>query len=165
MSRTDDAGEARPVSRMEGSTVKRGLRQSLWVAVSMLMASLVAAPFADAATVWRANWRVEGYVGQAPASTKTEAHVTLLYSGKEYPFDLTEATVISGRVPPRQLLDDIEHHQMKLLLRGKPDVLGPLLKASPGDKVALFGHHDGGWRDLQVTQVTAGSSSATPSAK
>ena len=145
--------------------MRRWLGRSACVAVSLLATSLLAQPSARAATVWRANWRVEGYVGQAPAGTKTEAHVTLLYSGKEYPFDLTEATVIAGRVPPRQLLDDIEHHQMKLLLRGTPDVLGPLLKATPGEKIALFGHHDGGWRDLQVTQVTTGSSSATPSAQ
>jgi hypothetical protein len=150
---------------MEGSTVRRRLHQSVGVAATLLLASLLTAPCADAATVWRANWRVEGYVGQAPAGTKPEAHVILLYSGKEYPFDLTAATVVTGRVPPRQLLDDIEHHQMRLLLRGQPDVLDGLLKAAPGTKLVIFGHHDGGWRDLKVTKISAASTSSTPAAK
>ena len=145
--------------------MRRCLGQSVCIAATLVLSSLLTARCADAATVWRANWRVEGYVGQAPADAKPEAHVTLLYNGKEYPFDLTAATVVTGRVPPRQLLDDIEHHQMKLLLRGKPDVLDGLLKASPGQKLVIFGHHDGGWRDLKVTKITAAPSTSTPAAK
>jgi hypothetical protein len=150
---------------MEDPIVSTCLRLPFWVAVSILATSLFAGPLANAATIWRANWRVEGYVGQAPAGIKPEAHVVLQYNGKDYPFDLTETVLISGHVPQGQLLNAIERHQMRLLLRGKAEVLDRLRTASPGEKLLIFGHHDTASRDMQVTKISAASPESVPAAK
>jgi len=131
----------------------------------ILATALFAAQVANAATVWRASWRLEGYVGQAPAGIKPEAHVILQYNGKDYAFDLTKTVLISGHVPQGQLLDDIERHRGKLLLRGKATVLDGLRTASPGEMLLIFAQHDSSSRNLQVTKITAASPNSVPAAK
>jgi hypothetical protein len=135
------------------------------VALLMLATSLCAGPPADAAIIWRANWRLEGYVGQAPAGITPDAHIVLQYEGKDYPFDVTKAVVTAGRVPKGQLLGDIEHHQMKLQLHGTAKTLDVLRKASPGAKLLISGHHDTGSGEMHVTKISGASADSVPAAK
>lgn len=145
--------------------VSRCRRQLGWAVALILGTALFAAQVANAATVWRASWRVEGYVGQAPADVKPEAHVVFQYNGQDYAFDLTKTVLTHGHVRPGQLLDDIQHHRGKLLLRGKAKVLDGLKTASPGEMLLIFAEHDGGSRNLQVTKISAASPNSVPAAK
>ena len=87
------------------------------ISISAVTISLVIASVGNGATIWRANWRLEGYLGQAPAGTKSKAHIVLEYNGTDHEFDLTDAVVLSGHSPGRQLLRDIERNHNKLVLR------------------------------------------------
>src|SRR5262245_34954659 len=106
-------------------------RRSGWlVHVSVLALSLVAAPGAHAALV-RANWRLEGYLGQAPPSVKVEARVVLRYNDKDYEFDLTKAQSTNPRIPGSRFVHDLKSHQNKLSLSGPRASMDPLVKAAP----------------------------------
>ena len=141
------------------------VRHRWLVSTSILALSLVAQPLANAASLRRANWRLEGFVGQAPAGIKPDAHLVLQYEGKNYEFDLTKAVVLTGHVSPSQLLRDIKPGQNQLLLRGPAKAMGALTNASVGQKLLIYGYHRTGTRDLQVTKIAPAPPDSAPAAK
>ena len=159
----DGQGGYRAARQLALRGLHHGLRYPFIVPILAL--SLAGAPVANAAIIYRGTWRLEGYVGQAPAETKPEAHITLQYNRTNYEFDLMKATVISGHVAPGQFLRDIASHQNKVLLRGSRRMMAGLTTASYGEKVFIFGHHDTGSRDLHVTLIRAPSPNSTPAAE
>lgn len=141
------------------------VRHPWLLSVSVLLSSLVAGPLANAASLRRANWRLEGYVGQAPAGTKAEAHLVLQSNNKEYEFDLTKAAMISGRGSHGQLARDLKPYQNKLLVREPAAATDALRNAAPGQKLLIFGYHRSGSRELQVTKISAAAPESPPLTK
>src|SRR5215813_823894 len=115
-------------------------RRSGWLMrVSILASSLVAASVAHTALV-RANWRLEGYLGQAPSGVKVERRVLLRFNEKDYEFDLTKAVSTNPRIPGSRLLDALKSHHNKLSLSGPRASMDPLVGAAPGQKLIITGY-------------------------
>ena len=145
--------------------ITEGIRHRWLVCASILALSLVAQPFANAASVRRPHWGLEGFVGQAPAGIRPDAHLVLRYEGKDYEFDLTKAVVIAGRASRTLLLRDIEPGRNQLILRGSAKTMGALTNASVGQKLLIYGYLRTGSRDLQVTKIAPASPDSAPAAK
>ena len=140
-------------------------RRSGWlVHVSVLVLSLAAAPGAHAALV-RANWRLEGYLGQAPPGVKVEARVVLRYNDKDYEFDLTKAQSTNPRIPGSRFVHDLKSHQNKLSLSGPRASMDPLVKAAPGEKLLITGYYRTGSDVMQETRVATAPPDSLPSTR
>ena len=154
-----EEGGRMPVT-MSGTARRRWL---VWVSILGLV-PLVGEP-AHATRQRRANVRLEGYVGQAPAGVQTEARVMLQYGGKTYEFDVTRTAVNTGDRSRQQLLRDIRPFQNTLVLRGSASMLGALSSASSGQQLVISGYHRTGSRELRVTQISPAPPGPTPAAQ
>ncbi|MBI1813773.1 MAG: hypothetical protein HYR72_02210 [Deltaproteobacteria bacterium] len=106
--------------------------------------------------------RLEGYVTNAPAGIKPEAHLVLQYQGKDYEFDLSKMVVVTGSRTYGQVLQEITPYRVSFLLRGPSPAVGKLTGAAPGQKLIVLGRHRAGSRDLQLVDVSEAPPDATP---
>jgi hypothetical protein len=94
-----------------------------------------------------------------------EEHLVLRLNDKEYEFDLTKATVLSGHVSQSQLVHDVAPHQKRLVLRGSSAATDALSHASPGQKLMISGYHRTGSNELHVSKISAAAPASAPTAK
>ena len=137
-------------------------RSGWLVHAPILVLAVVAASAAHAALV-RANWRLEGYLGQAPPGVKVEARLLLRFNDKDYEFDLTKAASTNPHIPGSRLVHDLKAHQNKLSLSGPRASMEPLVSAAPGQKLIITGYYRTGSDVMQETTIaTAPPDSPAP---
>ena len=139
-------------------------RSGWLVHAPILVLAVVAASAAHAALV-RANWRLEGYLGQAPPGVKVEARLLLRFNDKDYEFDLTKAASTNPRIPGSRLVHDLKSHKNKLSLSGPRASMDPLVGATPGQKLIITGYYRAGSDVMQEARVTAAPPESAPPTK
>jgi hypothetical protein len=106
--------------------------------------------------------RLEGYVGNAPAGARAEAHLVLQYEGKNHAFDLTEMAVVTGDRSYSQVLQQVSPYEVSFFLRGSGPAVTALTNAARGQKLVLLGYNRVGSRDLMLAEVKPAAADPTP---
>ena len=97
--------------------------------------------------------RMDGYVGQHAEGHRAMADLVLRASGKDVPFQVTSARVLSGQMHAATVFSRVRPYRPNFILRGDRTLLGKVAHAAPGKRLRIDGHWRPGSRDLMVSSV------------
>ena len=97
--------------------------------------------------------RMDGYVGQHAGGHRAMADLVLRASGKNVPFQVTSARVLSGQMHAGTVFSRVRPYRPNFILRGDRSLLGKVAHAAPGKRLRIEGQWRPGSRDLMVSSV------------
>jgi hypothetical protein len=110
--------------------------------------------------------RLDGYVGPPPEGRRERADLQLRAGGKNVRFQVTAATVLSGKTTASTIFSRVRPYTPNFILRGPQPLLAQVEDAAPGARLRIAGGWRPGSRDLLLSSIeTLPSVETPPSAK
>jgi hypothetical protein len=99
--------------------------------------------------------RMDGFVGPRAEGRREMADLVLRANGKNVPFQVTSATVLTGNMHAATVFDRVRPYRPSFFLRGDRSLIGKVQHAAPGSHLRIQGHWRSGTRDLMVSSIEA----------
>ena len=97
--------------------------------------------------------RLDGYVGPPPEGRREMADLRMRASGKDVRFQVTAATVLSGKLLPANVFSRVRPYRPNFILRGPQELLARVADAEPGARLRIMGKWRPGSQDLLVSSI------------
>ena len=106
--------------------------------------------------------RMDGFVGPRAEGRREMADLVLRANGKNVPFQVTSAAVLTGNMHAATVFNQVRPHRPNFFLRGDRSLLGKVQHAAPGSHLRIQGHWRSGTRDLMVSSIEASPAHRAP---
>ena len=97
--------------------------------------------------------RIDGYVGPRAEGRREMADLVLRANGKDVPFQVTSAIVLTGSSDPWTVFNQVRPYRPSFFLQGDRHLLGKVQHAAPGSRLRIQGYWRSGTRDFMVSSV------------
>jgi hypothetical protein len=129
------------------------MREQLVAAVALVAAVLPGAAAEGRMGQRLYRLRLDGYVGSPPEGRREMAELMLRAAQKNVQFQVTGATVLSGKLLPAQVFSRVQPYVPNFVLRGPEKLVAAVASAEPGARLRIEGGWRPGTRDLLVSSV------------
>jgi hypothetical protein len=139
---------------LRSSNAKRMTTRRQLVAALAVLAAVLPGAAAEGRTLPRMyRLRLDGYVGPPPEGRREMADLTLRAAQKNVQFQVTGASVTSGKLLPAQVFSRVRPYTPNFILRGPEKLVGVVAAAEAGAHLRMEGAWRPGTRDLLLSSV------------